>query len=185
MSSYSEGQTHQLMEALQANGFTSAHVTKLGQYDRLGDVRLLLDGMVKIVAVDNVIHLDADPVIREGWSVVEHRRHNPCAWGLLKVGLYVPDQQKNGKFVGNELRDLMKDQSVFNANLLDYLLARPALIPDKWKQKSIYFWGTIFRNEYGELCVRYMHSRDGLWRGDYRRLSKFWYPFEPAVVNNR
>jgi len=185
MSSYSEGQTHQLMEALQANGFTSAHVTKLGQYDRLGDIRLLLDGMVKIVAVDNVIHLDADPVLREGWSVVEHRRHNSCTWGSLKLGLYIPDQQKSFTVVGTKLRDLMKDQAVFNANLLDFLLARPGFIPDEWKHKCIYFWGTIFCNEYGELCVRYLCRRDGLWRGDYRRLSKDWYPHEPAAVNNR
>jgi len=39
MSSYKEGQVHQLMERLEAEGFTPDDVTKLGQYENLSDIR--------------------------------------------------------------------------------------------------------------------------------------------------
>lgn len=49
MSSYKEGQTHQLANALEAAGFTPDHLTKLGQHSKLGDFRLVLDGRAEIV----------------------------------------------------------------------------------------------------------------------------------------
>ncbi|MDO8664119.1 MAG: hypothetical protein Q7K44_00995, partial [Candidatus Liptonbacteria bacterium] len=69
MSHFSEGQTHQLMEALQAADYTPEHVTMLGQYKKLGDFRLVLEGQAEIVLVrepelvpeptpDTTIHVD-------------------------------------------------------------------------------------------------------------------------------
>ena len=53
MSSYTEGQTHQLMEALETVGFTPAEVTKLGQFGKgLNDVRCVLNGRAKIVQIE-------------------------------------------------------------------------------------------------------------------------------------
>lgn len=50
MSDYSEGQTHQLMNAFQAANYTSAQLTKLGQSPSLLDeLRLVLDEGAKIV----------------------------------------------------------------------------------------------------------------------------------------
>ncbi|MFA5986414.1 MAG: hypothetical protein WC819_03640 [Parcubacteria group bacterium] len=54
MSSYSEGQTHQLMEKLEAEGWTSSEVTKFGQYRNHAGFRGVLNGTHKIVPVDNV-----------------------------------------------------------------------------------------------------------------------------------
>lgn len=50
MSSYTEGQTHQLVDALEAAGYTKAHLTKLGQDERLlFQIREVLDERAKIV----------------------------------------------------------------------------------------------------------------------------------------
>jgi len=38
-----------------------------------------------------------------------------------------------------------------NANVLDYLLAHPELIPEDWKNKYVFFWGTIYRYSSGGL----------------------------------
>jgi hypothetical protein len=68
MSSYSEWQVHQLVDKLEAEGFTAEHITKLGQYANLGDIRLVLDGRAKIVilpvekpaqvaVIDNIIRV--------------------------------------------------------------------------------------------------------------------------------
>lgn len=49
MSSYKEGQVHQLVERLEAEGFTLHHITLLGQTDKLSDIKLLLEGEAEIV----------------------------------------------------------------------------------------------------------------------------------------
>ncbi|MFA6536473.1 MAG: hypothetical protein WCT25_03545, partial [Candidatus Paceibacterota bacterium] len=49
MSNYKEGQINQLANALEGRGFTAEHITKLGQYPRLDDLRLVLDNQAEIV----------------------------------------------------------------------------------------------------------------------------------------
>lgn len=48
MSSYSEGQTHQLMNALESAQFTSADITALGQFPRLYQVKYLVQGRMTL-----------------------------------------------------------------------------------------------------------------------------------------
>src|SRR3989344_3326520 len=51
MSSYTEGQTHQLVDKLEAEGFTPDHVTKLGQFGNLACIKNVLEGLAKIKPV--------------------------------------------------------------------------------------------------------------------------------------
>jgi len=53
MSSYSEGQTHQLMEVLQKENYTSDDVTKLGQSKDLPRILAVLRGRAKIVDIES------------------------------------------------------------------------------------------------------------------------------------
>lgn len=75
MSSYIEGQSHQLVDALEAHGFTAGDITTLGQNKDgvLDHLKLVLLGLAKIVreslklACDKPFNL-AD-FFGEGWSV--------------------------------------------------------------------------------------------------------------------
>ncbi|OHB01674.1 MAG: hypothetical protein A3A96_03375 [Candidatus Zambryskibacteria bacterium RIFCSPLOWO2_01_FULL_39_39] len=49
MSTYSEGQVHQLVDRLESEGFTAEHITKLGQCTGLADIRAFLEGKAEIV----------------------------------------------------------------------------------------------------------------------------------------
>lgn len=60
MSSYSEGQTHQLMEKLEAEKFTPGEITKLGQYKDFIGLRGLLNGTHKIVPIEGSVDLFLD-----------------------------------------------------------------------------------------------------------------------------
>ena len=57
-----------------------------------------------------------------------------------------------------------------NANVLDYLLEHPELIPKKWKKYRIVFWGTIYRfnkesgPSEGKEFVRCLYFYKGLKR---------------------
>lgn len=73
MSSYLEGQTHQLMDALENAGYTPAHVTALGQNSNgiLDQLMLVLTGHAKIVTdfvFRLVVKIDRN---MKGWTCVK------------------------------------------------------------------------------------------------------------------
>ena len=188
MSSYSEGQVHQLMEKLQAGGFTPDDLTKLGQYPRLDDLRRAFHGEFELKRVDHVIDLDADPFVPDGWKVEEHHKGGSFTWNPNAVEFYLSEPQRKGKWIeGNELRTELAGKPVLNANVLDYLLAHPYLNPESWKKdeqgriRYILFWGTIYRRPDGGLCVRCLCWSGGRWSWGYRWLGRDWSDDSPAA----
>lgn len=122
----------------------------------------------------HLIDLDADPCIPyDGWKVEEHKKGGQFAWDPTKVNLFLSEKQKAGTIEGNKLRKELADQPVYNANLLDYLLDNPHLIPEEWKGKAVFFWGTIYRNSGDNLCVRYLIWDGGHWRQGSSWLDNF------------
>ena len=137
----------------------------------------------------NVIDCDADPFIPEGWTVEQHQQGGQLTFDPSQIEFYLDDGQKNGKYIeGNKLRQRLADKPVLNANVLDYLLANPDLIPDEWKTdvagntRYIFFWGTVYRDRDGSLCVRVLYWYDGgwLWSNDW--LGRGWDGSLPAAV---
>ena len=204
MSSYSEGQTHQLMERLEAEEFTPAEVTKLGQFNNLAGFKSVLNGTAKIKPVSEdatrvitinettiVVNLAATPKlpfngaelekhIGDGWAIVEKRTDGLYVNGR-KVVLDLVKRQKNGKWLkGHELREELTDKPVLNANLLDAVADNPHLIPEDWKKdedgntRFIFFWATIYRDSIGNLYVRCLYFLVGGWQRIYDWLGNDW-----------
>ena len=75
-----------------------------------------------------------------------------------------------------------------NANVLDYLLVNPYLIPEEWKKDKknnilyIFFWGTIYRSSDGNLSVRYLYWNKQQWGWGYLRIDYGWETCYPAVL---
>lgn len=129
-----------------------------------------------------IIDLDVDPYIPDGWRIVEHKKGGQLVWDPAKIKLYLSVQQQNGRYIkGHQLRRELANKPTFNANVLDYLLAHSELIPEKWKNKRIHFWGTIYRDSYGGLCVRSLYFYGGRWYRSYSWLYDDWFGHEPAV----
>ncbi len=159
------GAMNKLADALDNAGFDASDVTRLTQYEKLSSIRQLLDGNAEIVQLNHIIDGDADPFIPDGWNVVEHCKIGQMQWDAEKISLYLSEKQLNdGVVVGNELRKELEKKQRLNANVLDYLLANPHLIPEAWKGKWIFFWGTIYRGSGGDLCVRCLRWDGGGWR---------------------
>lgn len=117
----------------------------------------------------NIIDTNKDPLIPyKNWTVEEHIKNGKIEWNPEKVSLYISEKQKSGYINGNELRKEIKNP--LNANVLDYLLNNPHLIPEEWKQdeqgqtRYIFFWGTIYRLSVGRLCVRCLFWGGGRWQ---------------------
>ncbi len=155
---------------------------RLTTEDGRQDWKKLFTGMQEDDGKKHVIDCDANPFVPEGWEVIEHRKGGEFQWDPTKVELYLCDEQKSEWIKGNELRKKLEGKPVLNACVLDYLHAHPELIPNEWKGKYIFFWGTIYRFQDGRLSVRSLGlcadrwSRLASWLGDR------WYDYDPAVL---
>ncbi len=131
-----------------------------------------------------IIDFDTAPFCPEGWIVVEHK---PCGTWKFNPEHVIPHlfprQEGSGKILGINLRKDLALMPVVNANLLDHFyLKNPELIPKEWEWKEVYFWGTIYEDEFYKLCVRCLTHRDGMWKWGYRHLTSFWGYNAPALV---
>lgn len=168
---YTIGQSNKLMDALENAGFTPGDVTKLQQFKDLAKLKAVLSGLAQIVTTKHVINCDIVPLVPNGWKVVQHVKGGQLEWNPADVELYLDESQKEGKSIkGNKLRQRLAKligKRVMNANILDFLLDHPELIPEEWKGKAIFFWGTVYRSSDGNLCVRYLYWDGGRWHWIY------------------
>lgn len=126
------------------------------------------------------INTDLQPKIRyDGWTIESHKKMGKIEW--KEPELYLSEKQKNGYIEGTDLRKKLEDKPVLNARVLDYLLDYPDLIPESWKGKYVYFWGTIFRSADGRLYVEYFFCHGGRWYWDFNWLDLGWLSGDPAA----
>ena len=150
--------------------------------------RFLENGGRVMVPPKPSIDFDVDPFISEGWSIrpedqIQSRLKG--RWELLidKIKLYLDSSQTGDKTVrGDKLKDLLEGQPVLPAHVLDYLLEHPDLIPESWKGKPIFFWGTIYCSSDGSLCVRCLYWDGGRWYWGNRWLDYVWFDYDPSAV---
>ncbi|MFQ5662185.1 MAG: hypothetical protein ACE5F2_02965 [Candidatus Paceibacteria bacterium] len=165
---------------------------KLAHDDNLfSQVMKVAEGLAEINIVKHIIDGDADPFIPDSWSV-EKRGHKKCGqieFSPERFEFYLSEGQQNGKCIGgNKLRKELKDKPVLNANVMDYLLKNPQLIPEDWKKdengntRYIFFWGTIYRSSVGDLYVRYLYWVGGRWYWDGYWLGLDWDGDYPALL---
>jgi hypothetical protein len=127
----------------------------------------------EIKGIEHVIDCNDEPMIPNGWSVERHQNNGVIKFDISKTELYLSKKQKSETIEGHKLCEELKDKKVLNANVLDYLLANPKTIPEEWKGKAVFFWGTIYRNSGGGLCVRCLCWFGGRWRWDF-----YWLDFD-------
>ena len=186
---YSIGQMNQLADALEAAGYTPDDVTKLrSQPETLKQFKPVLMGTAEVVVKTHTIDCDAHPYVPDGWSIRKEDQlkssvSGQLVWSLDKVELHTCPEQEKGTIKGDKLRKKLEGQPVLNANVLDYLLANPQLIPEQWKGKYVFFWGTIYRYSYGFLYVRFLYWRGDGWLWNYRWLGNYFYDYLPAALS--
>lgn len=160
-------------------GQIEALINKLGGEE---GVQRFLAGLSEVVQ-RNVIDCDADPFLAQGWMVEKHTKGGRFQWDVSKVELWLANGQKNDTLIqGNKLRKELAKKSNFNANVLDYLLANSHLIPEEWKGKKVFFWGTVYRDPLGNQCVRYLYWSGGRWRSHYNGPNCYWDDNNPAAL---
>lgn len=160
-------------------GTIEAIVNKLGGME---GVQRFLRGETSVTELENLIDCDTQPFIPNGWSVEEHVFGGQFSFNPTKVELYLSKKQKNYSIIGSDLRKELKGRKVLNANVLDYLLVHPELIPNDWRGKCVFFWGTIYRDSDGRLYVRYLDWYGFKWSWRYCWLDGYFYSGSPAIL---
>lgn len=137
-------------------------------------------------AVKHIINCANPPFIPPGYSVEKHQPGNEqYEFDAVKVFLFQSKKQEKEILTGDELLQELDNIPVLNVNVLDYLLAHKELIPESWKDKRIYFLGTIYLLN-GIRVVRYLYWSRSQWSWCQRWLeSGFDYRhFAAAVPKN-
>jgi len=169
--------------ALERNGWTAENVKKASEGKILADFLEVILGYAEIKRIEHLVNCDADPFVPNGWSVEEHRKGGMVKWDPRRVVLHLSKKQQGGKVVeGNNLRKELANMPVLNANVLDFLLANPHLIPKEWKGKLVFFWGTIYCHSDGRLGVRCLLGYGDGWHWNYHWLDSDWDDSTPAAL---
>lgn len=184
------GQANEFKLACRRAGFTNGDIKRLCEGDVLAQLLPVIRGHAEVTQVTHVIDCDAAPLIPSGgWKVEEHKQGGQFNWDPSKLTLYLSDCQRGGQCIeGNKLRKDLAERPTLNANVLDYLIRHPHLIPEEWKvdengnTRYIYFWGTIYRDSGGSLCVRCLYFRGGHWYWSHCWLGLAWLARSPAVL---
>ena len=161
-------------------GQIEAIVNKLGGME---GVQRFLSGHADVYCKEHIIDCDVAPFVPDGWKVEEHQKGGQLSFNAPQIELHLPVAQKNGTIEGNKLRKELAGKPVLNANVLDYLLAHPELIPEDWKGKYVFFWGTVYRDSDGNLCVRFLYWIVGRWSWGNGWLDDGWYGDYPAALH--
>lgn len=115
-------------------------------------------------------------------SVLKHvTRAGRLSWDVevQREALYLSERQQPGETIqGMELYKELKAKSIpmLNANVLDYLLAKPHLIPKSWEGKRVDFWGTIYLDFNGRPSVRCLRrwTSTSEWESGIQSLDTYW-----------
>ena len=106
-------------------------------------------------------------------------------WKPEKMRLYLsPKQEGDRRILGKDLYAELAAFPVFNATLLDFLLANKHLIPDCWKREIyILFWDTLFEDFQGKECVRSLYwGLEKSWASHYRLIVSGFNRFDYAIM---
>ncbi|MGB4076248.1 MAG: hypothetical protein WBK28_00905, partial [Minisyncoccia bacterium] len=157
VSEYSIGLLHELaIKAAKAN-YSPKDLAEITEED-LRQLRLVRRGNASITVVPHLIDCDADPFVPDGLFVKEHQKGGQLQWDPTKVSLWRSRDQQGNKLVkGYKLRERLESKHVLNACVLGDLLQNPELIPPAWKGKTVFFWGTVYRDNdmYLFICFLY------------------------------
>lgn len=189
--SISLGAAQKLEFAFQRNEEDSSVLEWLSTGSNLKLIGDVVRGFAEIKPIAYLIDFDANPFCPTGLTVapgsdqIAGRVRGKVRFDQIAVSLYLDDDQANNRLVGGyDLKKKLEGKNVLGAQLLDFYLKHPNLIPEDWKTKGwIFFWGTIYCDGDGNLYVRCLRWRGTRLISAYCGLDVGWNDNCPAAVS--
>ena len=186
---FSVGLCHEFEITARKAGWEPKDLAVLSKSEvRCRELLAVLRGHSEIKQIDHIIDFDSTPHTPSGWSIreedqIKSRLRGKWTFDPHALKTYLSKKQKPSKFIdGIDLKDDLEGESVMGAHLLDFYLANPHLIPEEWKGKATFFWGTIYRDSDGNLCVRYLCWDGDRWDWGCYRLVISFDQSDPALL---
>lgn len=200
MSSFKEGQVHQLVEAMEGAGFTPEHLTRLGQDPNL--LRRLIGVLCgthqinvvepRLICVDRSVPFDPVAFLGKGWSIAEEDERSLALTEVDVAQVTLVTMLKDGesRVVGEEKLRRLKDAGHvrLDAGVFKFLWENQEIIPEEWKRTGngsiqyIYFDGTVLRGPDGGRRVLCLSRYGDEWDWHYGWLGIGWDADEPSAV---
>jgi len=145
----------------------------------------------------HVIDCSAKPCDIQGSTVADARWQVPgrftgkLIWDPKKVVLHLDPRQlmDSGQRIGVVCRDWLFEslagKPVLPANVLDYLLEHPELIPEEWKKVRVFFWGSVYDSPPDWVysnCIRHLSWFIDHWAWNEFCIDAHWGPTDLAAV---
>jgi len=175
---FSVGQMNQAALAFKEAGYTPGDVTRLRSNQKLlKDILQFLNGFAEISIVEHIIDCTVPPFTPEGWEIEKHIKGIIIQWNEYTGGKIIDHLEKiadHNIFIDpDELSGEMPLTAMpLTANILDYLVDHPRLVPREWRGKDVLFFGTLYRDRAGNLVVRYLNCRGSGNRWGYQAVNK-------------
>jgi hypothetical protein len=135
--------------------------------------------------VTHVIDCSAEPFIPDEQTLIEHNGGEAFVWDPARIELFHPTckpvkrEEKHPEL--GQVEEELRGKPVCNANVMDYLLRYPRLVPDEWKGYRVFFFGTKYR--FGQWRnVRYLSWHGVNWEWGMICQINTWYENEVAAV---
>jgi len=165
-SKYSIDSMKELADALEKAKYSDEALERLQK----SDLKRYLDVLYDVAEIKNIRHVidcDAIPFVEETSKIEKHRRGGQWEFNPCQVSLYSSKETSDA-----EIFEDFNNKPALNANVYDYLLKHPDIIPASWIRNCVCFWGTIFSCENRETrYVRALYHTRGEWVGSYFTLN--------------
>lgn len=124
-----------------------------------------------------MIDCEAPPRIPRGFTLERHRESAPLKWQPGCATVWKSALQADGRpDDGARIERQLEDESVLNANVLDWLFANQYAIPEEWTDRYLFFWGTIFKHAAGSRYVHCLFKKDDRWCWGRFWIGAGWLP---------
>jgi len=136
-----------------------------------------------------IIDCSAPPYIPDGWVIrpedqIASAFRGRLIWTPDCVRLHLANGQRNGGQIrGFDLKGILEGQPVLPANVLDWQLEDPnSRIPPYFQKDTVFYWGTVYCDRGGDLCVRCLDLSGVGWDWGWYGLGADWSVVNPAAV---
>jgi hypothetical protein len=158
------GLAWKLLRTMSSKGWTVPLIEKACEGDALVAFHRLVSRHTSIRERRWIIDCDRLPRPKKGERkplIEQHLKMGQWEWDPTQVEL-VDILTPAGKWPrGYDVRKQLMGRRVLNACVLEYLLARPWLIPKEWRDENlhVFFWGTIYRWYGATHGTKHFHVR--------------------------
>jgi hypothetical protein len=195
LSNISIGVMHELAITARKAGWEPKDFGDLAKNkEHLSRILPFVRGFSELGSSEHIIDRDDEPFIPRFSVLHQHIKTGKVKWDPANIKLFhstcKPD--KNARplrdcAILDQVRQEMTRKPVCNANVLDYLLRNPILIPESWKEYAVFFFGTSYLSKPSlrYVNIRYLRWHEVNWEWDALEHIQDWRPWfgiEPVAA---